>query len=242
LTATDVATAEREAEEARAAVADAEQAIKTGRRKVTASKLVEILGRRQHAELTAVEARDRAERDREDARRQALKALGAEIDAAAAGAGADIAEALADVADAAARVRSLASAHDTRLADLADAARALGARGVAPGGPREADERVALSGGGVVHATTAVIPFGESLEESIAHAVAGDLVSARAAVKPVRTLPVPRRAAAYFRGRGGLLVPVFSELNEGQRAQVMNGDLTPLTESQILAYLAGDAR
>jgi hypothetical protein len=237
---TDVATAEREAEEARAAVADAEQGIKTGRRKVSPSRLVEIVTRARHSELAAQEARGRAEREREGARRQALKALGAEIASAAAGAGVGIPEALADVADAAARVRGLASAHDTRVADLVDAAQALGARGVAPGGPREADERVALSGGGVVHATTAVIPLGKSLEEAISHAVAGDLLYAQAVVRPVKTMPVPRRADHYFRGRGGQLVPVFGDLNEHQRAQVRNGDLTPLTESQIVVYLAGD--
>ena len=109
MSATDIATAEREADDARAAVEDAEQSIRTSRRKI----LVEILGRRQHAELTAGEAHDRAERERDEARREALKALGAEIDAAAPTANAAIADVLSEVAAATGKARAAAAEWDS---------------------------------------------------------------------------------------------------------------------------------
>ena len=50
----------------------------------------------------------------------------------------------------------------------------------------------------------------------------------------------PARADYYLRGRGGLVTPIYGDMNEQQRRQVRNGDLAVLNESQIRAYLAGD--
>jgi hypothetical protein len=254
MTQTTVADAEREAEDARAAVADAEQDIKTGKRKVTASRLVAILGRRQHAELAAQEARERAERDREDARRQALKELGAEIDAAAADAGTDIADALGEVTAASARARARAAAWDARVAELIAAAQALGARGTVPGGIRRADEGVAVAKETVRHESTVLVSAGPQLGSALSYAIAGDLVSARAAVRLTQTVPLPQRSSRYFRGAGGQIIPdtgmvdrETGEIGENWLRQI-SGDprtgtpptLVELSESQVLQYLDGE--
>jgi hypothetical protein len=254
MTQTSVADAEREAEEARAAVADAEQSIKTGRRKVTASKLVEIIGRRQHAELAAQEAHLRAERDREEARRQALKALGAEIDAAAADAGTDIADALGEVDAASARARARAAAWDARVAELIAAAQDLGARGTVPGGICRVDQGVAVGRESVRHESTVLVSAGPLLGSALSYAIAGDLVSARAAVRLTQTVPLPQRASRYFRGAGGQILPdtgmvdrQTGEIGENWLRQI-SGDprtgspptLVELSESQVLRHLDGE--
>ena len=237
---TDVETAEREADNARAAVKDAEQAIRTGRRKISPGKLVDLVTKARHADLTAQAAHRAAEQERNDARVAALLELGKQVDAAAAGAGADVAEALAEAAAACARVRALAGEHDHVVAELAGAARALGARRPVPGGVRRGDQGIAVSGGTVRHAETVLVPVGPQLEAAIGHAVQGDVVSAQAAIQAVQTATTPKRADGYLRGRGGMIVPVDGPLNEHQVSQIRSGDLVELNESQTLAYLDGE--
>jgi hypothetical protein len=49
--------------------------------------------------------------------------------------------------------------------------------------------------------------------------------------------PLPQRAERYYRGRGGVIVPIDGDLTDNQAAQIRNGDLTELSESQIVAFL-----
>jgi hypothetical protein len=237
---TDTATAQREADQAHADVRSAEADIVGGRRRIGPGKLVDLVTRARHADLTAQAAHQAAERARSDARKTALIELGKQIDAAAAGAGADIAEALVDVAGACAKVRALAAAHDATVSDLMAAALGIGAHGPVPGGVRRADEGIAVGDGAVRHGTIVLQPVGPQLGPAIAHAIAGDVISAQAAIRATLTAAVPQRADRYFRGRGGMLLPIFGDLSPIQMAQVGNGDLVELSESEILRYLDGE--
>jgi hypothetical protein len=237
---TDIATAQREADQAHADVRSAEADIAGGRRRIGPGKLVDLVTRARHADLTAQAAHQAAERARSDARKTALVELGKQIDAAASGAGADIAEGLVDVAGACAKVKALAAAHDATVSDLMAAALGLGAHGPVPGGVRRGDEGIAVGDGAVRHGSTVLQPVGPQLGPAIAHAVAGDVISAQATIRATHTAAVPQRADHYYRGRGGMILPVFGDLNANQLAQVRNGDLVELSESQILAYLDGE--
>jgi hypothetical protein len=238
---TDVATADREAAEAHADVQAAEAGIAAGRRKISPGKLVDLVTKARHADLTAQAAHRAAEQGRVQARATALTELGKQVDAAAAGAGTDIAEALGEAAAACARVRTLAAEHDARVAELADAALALGARGPVPGGVRRGDQGIAVTGtGGVRHDETVLVPVAPQLEAAIAHAVLGDVVSAQAAIRAVQKAATPKRADHYLRGRGGMVVTVDGPPNEHQAAQIRTGQLVELNETEILAYLDGE--
>ena len=117
--------ADRAAAQARQAVDDAERAIAGGKR-VGLDRLTELTVRRRHADLTAQASRAQAERDREQARQEALADLGDEIDRLATDGAEGLNEALADIADAAARARRAARNWDDQLAEVARAARELG--------------------------------------------------------------------------------------------------------------------
>jgi hypothetical protein len=152
-----------------------------------------------------------------------------------------LAEALADIADAMVRAQRAARAWDAHLAEVARAARDLNCSALAPGGPREADQRVAVTRDGTVyHAENALKPVSGQMEKALEHAVDGDVVNAVASAEVSTRTRIPPRADHYVRGTGGMVVPVLGDLNEHQRAQVRTGSLTELNESQIRAYLAGD--
>ncbi|HVB45581.1 MAG TPA: hypothetical protein VNF47_23140 [Streptosporangiaceae bacterium] len=152
------------------------------------------------------------------------------------------------MAAAVAKVQALAAAHDATVSDLMTAALGLGARGLVPGGVRRGDEGIAVDAGtggrtvnGTVrHGTTVLMLVGPQLAPAIAHAVAGDIISAQAAIRATQTGAAPKRADRYFRGRGGMILPVTDDLNSFQLAQVRNGDLVELPESEILRYLDGE--
>lgn len=236
----NVTTADAQARQASAAVQDAEQGISSGRRPTSAKRLLELVTNARHADLKAQAARDQADQDRRDARKRSLEALAGEIDKTAAEKGSAIAAALKDLCEAAGRVRAAAAAHDLQVAELAKTAAALGCREPAPGGPRTADQHVAVKRDGtVVHGETWLTPAA-GLDEAIKHALAGDLVSALAEAQTTRTVPLPRPADMYIRGRGGLILPIYGEPDIYQAAALRNGSLTRLTASQVAAYLEGD--
>jgi hypothetical protein len=241
---TDVALAEREAEQARHAAETAETDLASGKRSVGFDALHRLRDKMRHADAAAAGARAKAERDREAARLGALEELGKRIDAAAASAGKEIAAALADTAEAVRRVREAVTAHDEEVAEFATAATDLGATRPAPGGPRPADAGVAVAHDGRVwHGRTLLRPISARLDEALGHALRDDAVSAIAAVQGCETAPEPRRAAHYFRSaRGGAIHAFEDPLPPVHAAQVRSGDLVPLTESEIVAFLAGELR
>jgi len=239
-TTMDPETADRAAAAARQAVVEAERAI-TGGRRVSLDKLTALVTRARHADLEATATHAQAEQAREQARQEALAALGTEIDAMAAADAEGLAEALAGIADAMSRAQRAARAWDEHLAEVARAARDLNCSGPAPGGPREADQRVAVNRDGtVLHGETTLKPVASRMETALQHALDGDVASAQAVAEVKTRTPVPARAAHYVRGPGGMVVPVQGDLNEQQRSQVRTGALVELNESQIRAYLAGD--
>jgi hypothetical protein len=198
----------------------------------------------RHANAAADGARAKAERQRQEARTAALTELGKRIDATAAEAGGELAEALAQTAAAVRLVRAAAAAWDQSVGELAGAAHDLGATSPAPGGPRPSDAGVAVTHDGRVwHGRTVLSPVMAKLDEAIGHALRGDEVSAIAAVQGHTTAPEPRRAAHYLRSARGGAVHVFEDpLPPVMAAQVRTGDLRPLSESEIVAYLAGELR
>jgi hypothetical protein len=238
---TDVALADREAEQARLAADAAESALATGRRAVSFDALHKLRDRMRHADAAAAGARVKAEGERQEARTAALTELGKRIDEAAAGGG-DLAEALAQTATAVRLVRAAAAAWDESVAELSQAARDLEATGLAPGGPRPADAGVAVSPDGRVwHGQTVLRSVGRRLDEALGHALRGDEVSAIAAAQGCETVPDPRRAVHYLRSvRGGAIHAFEEPLPPVMAAQVRSGDLRPLSESEIIAYLAGE--
>jgi hypothetical protein len=241
---TDVATAEREADEARQAASAAENDLASGRRPVGFDALHKLRDRMRHADLAASGARAKAEQQRQEARAAALGELGKRIDALAATAGADIAAALRDLAEAAGRARAGAAAWDAQVAALAATARDLGAAEPAPGGPRPADGGIAVSHDGRVwHRLTLLQPVSDQAGTALAHALAGDAVSAIAAVKAAVSTQAPARQDHYLRSTRGGAIHVFADpLPPGIAAQAASGELVPLSESEILAYLQGDLR
>lgn len=159
----DPETADRAADAAHQAVGDAERAIVGGRR-IGVDKLTALVTRARHADLEAAAVRDQAARDREQARREALSGVGGQADALAEVGAEGVAEALAELAATAQRARQAAAAWDTQLAEVGDAATALGCTDLAPGGPREADERIAVTRNGTVHNGEAVLqPIGNRI-------------------------------------------------------------------------------
>jgi hypothetical protein len=242
MSATTVENADSEAQQARAAVQQAEDGVRSGRKPASAKKLLELVTNARHAELAAQAARDQADQDRRDARERSLEGLASEIDQVAAQKGAAIAEALTDLCEAAGRVRAAAAEHDMQVAELARTAAVLGCREPAPGGPRTADARIAVRlDGSVQHAETLVVPANvRMLDQALEYALAGDLVSALAEAQTTRHVPTPARADLYVRGRGGMVLPVFGSPDVHQAAAIVNGSLTRLNESQINSYLEGD--
>ena len=183
----DPQTADREAAAARSAVDEAEQAI-AGGKKFGVDKLTALVTRARHADLTAKASRAQAEQEREQARREALTGVAAEIDALAEAGVEGLREALADVAAAAERARQAARAWDEQLTEVTGAASALSCRAPAPGGPREADELVAIRDDGTIyHGETVLKRLGSRIDAALGHALGGDVVSATAAAE------VPRR-------------------------------------------------
>ena len=230
----------RAASAAHQAVADTERAIAGGER-VGVDELTAIVTRAHHADLTAAATRDQAEKDREQGRQEALAALGTEIDTLA-GAGAEgLADALAGIAGAVGRARRAAGAWDAHLAEVARAARALGCREPAEGGPREADQRVAVTRDGTVsHGENVLKPVAGRIVEALRHAMDGDVVSAVASARVHTWTRAQVRAGHYLRGAGGMIVPVYGDLDATQLFQVKTGGLVELTESQVRAHLAGE--
>ena len=235
-----VATADREAREAQADVDSTESELASGQKKVPFARLHRIRDRARHAELTAQAARAKAEQERREAHAAALADLAAEIDAAAAQGATGLPEAIQGVAAACARVRELAAAHDAGVAALRAAAIDLGCRPPAPGGPREVDARIAVTKDGVQHDRAVLYTVSDHVRAVIERAVAGDIVSAAALVKASGVVEPPKRADHYLRGRNGQIIVLQVELSQIQRNQIKKGDLVPLTEAEIRAYLAGE--
>jgi hypothetical protein len=232
--------AEQDHAAAAAAVETAEAQIAAGGRGISFEKLHNLRDRARHATLTAQGARERTERDRVAARLAALEALGEQADSLAASDGGGIPEALQEVADAVARVRALAGEWDANVGALTTAARELGAEAAAPAGPRKTSAFVAVTGDGLTYKRTQLRPIAGKIEQILAHAVAGDVISAVAAARMVTEQPAPHRAEHYFGGSNGLIVVQDGVLNPGMEAQLRAGNLTPLTESEIQKYLAGE--
>lgn len=232
--------ADADAAAARAAVDQAEDAIASGKR-FGVDKLTALVTRSRHADLTAEAARAKAEQEREQARREALTGVAAEIDALAEAGVEGLREALADVAAAAERARQAARAWDAQLTEVDGAASALSCRAPAPGGPREADERVAIRDDGTVyHGETVLKRLGSRIDAALGHALGGDVVSATAAAEVTAKARTPERADHYVRGRGGLVVAIYGDPDVNQQAQLRTGQLVELNEREIRAYLAGD--
>jgi len=235
---TDVALAEREAEEARQAATDAESDLATGRRKISAGRLHEVLDRVRHSELTAQAARDKAEQDRQAARLGGLAEIGKQVDGLAVAAPGELPDALRAVAAACARVRELAAAHDATVAELVAAASTLRAEPMAPGGPRKTSAFVAVQGDTIVHKRTQAGPVGDRVSRALGFALGGDLDEAIAAVRTVTERPEPHRAVHHFRGPNGR-VHTFDNLTPGLQAQVLAGALVPLSETEIQRFMEG---
>jgi hypothetical protein len=237
----NVAQAERELTETAGAVTAAETQLASGGRSIGAGTLNKLRDAWRHADLTAQGARQKAERDRLAARLDGLGQIGTEVDKLAADAGgatSELADALQAVALACARVRTLATAHDGAVAALVAAANDLGAEPMAPAGPRSTSAFVAVRGTSIVHKRTQVSPVGDRVARALAQAVAGDPVSAITDADAVTQRPEARRASYHFRGGNGL-IHTFDNLTDGIQAQVRSGDLKPLTESEIIAYMEG---
>ena len=102
------------------------------------------------------------------------------------------------------------------------------------------DEQIAVVGdGSVQHGALRLVPLVPQL-------VAADDASSNLAAlgRTIRgTVPVQpaRRSDHYLRGRGGSVITVEGDLTEYQLTQVRAGDMTPLSEPQIRAYLDGES-
>jgi hypothetical protein len=236
---TETARAEQEAAEAAEAVSAAEGRLAAGGRGVTAAGLHKLRDAFRHADLAARGARERAERDRAAARLAGLEEVGVQVDALAATAVAGLADAVGEVAAACARVRELAAAHDAQVGALIEAANDLGAEPRAPGGPRKSSAFVAASPGAVLHKTAEVRQLGAGVDAVIGHAVAGRVDDALAAAQVVVDVK-PARQDHYFRGPNGAVVGLDDPIRPGMQAQIVSGDLTPLSDAEVARYLAGE--
>lgn len=127
------------------------------------------------------------------------------------------------------------------MAALRAAAIDLGCQPPTPGGPREIDAKIAVpKDSGVQHDRAVLYTVSGHVRAVIERAAAGDVVTAAALVNASGDVEPPKRADHYLRGRGGQLIALTGELSQIQRNQIQKGDLVPLTEAQIRAYLAGE--
>lgn len=236
-----VKTADDAVVQARTEVSQAEARIAGGDRGVTAEALHKLRDKFRHATLAAQGAQARAEQERQQARLDGLRQIGAEVDRFVADdATGAIRGALRDAADAIARVRELAAAHDARVADLIAAAADLDVEPMAPGGPRQTSAHVAVDLASIVHKDQRVTRVHDQVEVALGLVLRGDVEGGLAEVRPVVPLRVEERPDHLLRGRGGLLVPVHGHLNTHQLAQMRSGDLVELGQADIDRYMAGE--
>jgi hypothetical protein len=235
----DVVRTEREAAEAKAAVAAAEERLASGGRGVSAGALHKLRDAFRHADLAARGTRERAERERAAARLDGLEEVGVQVDALAATAIAGLDDAVAEVAAACAKVRELVAGHDQQVAGLIEAANDLGVEPRAPGGPRKSSAFLAAGPGTIQHKTAEVRQLGPGVEAVIGHAVAGHVDDAIAAAQVVADVR-PTRADHYFRGLNGAIIGLDDPIGQGMRAQIQSGDLVELTSAEVARFLAGE--
>lgn len=236
----DVTEANQDAVAADQAVQAAESQLSDGRRGVTSAALHKLRDTARHARLTADGLRARAQRDQEAARLAGLEQVGAEVDSLAASGLQELPGALRDVAAAVAAVRVMAQGWDVSVAELLAAATDLDVQPSAPAGPRKSSAFLAVKGDTIQHKLTEVRPIGSRLSRVLEHAMAGDINEALAAAGIVAELPSPRRLDHYVFGPAGQVLSFSDPMPPGVEFQVRNGELRPLTEPQIRAYLAGE--
>lgn len=237
---TDVQDAQADAAAAKNAVDEAEADLRSGRRSISADLLHKITDAWRHADLTAQNARQKAEQDRREARLSGLAAIGDKVDELAR---AEHAEQLADALRAAAaacqQVRALATAYDADVAALVATATGLGAEPAAPGGPRSTSAHVAVKGASIVHKRVTVSPLGARIRAALVCAVNGDLGAAVAELQTVTRAADPRRPDHLLRNPAGVLFPIHAPLSDAMSSQVRTGNLTMLTEHEIDLYMSG---
>lgn len=225
----------------------AEADIASGSRSITAAALHKLRDAWRHADLAAKGERARAEQVRAQARLDGLAAVGAEVDKLAES---DETTALADairaVAATCARVRQLVKAHDAAVAELAEAARDLGAEPIAPGGPRRTSARVGVIGGrgkgdSMAHERIVVSPVGDHLRAALEHALGGDPDRAVAEIQPVTVRPERKRPDHLIRNRrSGNIIAMTAELNAEMLAQIRSGDIEELFGHDVDLYMEGE--
>ena len=186
-------------------------------------------------------ARQREEREREDARRAALEQLGTEVDGfyAEAAASTALADAARSVTESVAALRAAVAAHNGRVRGYEGRAAALGTR---PGvrGPRPEDAYVG-HGGGIRHRHLAVREVGANeLSYAVSHAVAGDLDKAVAELRTTHDhSPRPPRQA--WRDKHGILgvIPVYGGgLPSDMASMIGEGRLVKLSDEEVATWWA----
>lgn len=236
---TTPADAQAAADQAAAAVTDAENKIASGRRGVSADMLNKLRDAHRHAQLTLKGAQQKAAQQQAEARTAGLTEIGTAVDQIAAeGLGQDLPGALQELAGAAAKVRRLAAAHDADVAQLIAAANDLQVEPKAPGGPRASSAGVAVHQGGILHGRTHLLPVGANIERAIADAVAGDPERGASQVRHTATEPEPRRPRHLIRTDNG--VHALDNLPSVLAAQLRSGQAQELTDTEADRYMAGE--
>jgi hypothetical protein len=230
-----------EAEAARAEVDEAETALVSGKRNVSADALHKLRDAWRHADLRAQSEKAKAERAQVTARLKGLEEIGTQADRLADGPGIrEMTEALEAVSSACRRVCDLAAQHDADVAALVAAAIDLGAEPMAPGGPRKTSAHVAVDGDTIAHGRTVLRPVSGQVLAALGRAQIGAPSDAAAMLHAVETLREPKRPDHLLRGRGGVVLTVFGEPDVQMYRQIQSGDLESLPGSAIDAYMEGE--
>lgn len=222
-------------------VARAEARLASGDRGVTAEALHKLRDKFRHASLAADGAQARAEQERQAARLEGLGQVGVEVDRLVSDDTAGgIRQAMRDAAAAVSRVRQLAAAHDSQVADLRAAAADLDVEPMAPGGPRRTSAHVAIDRESIAYKDQRVTTVARQVEQALGLVLAGDVEAAVAEVRPVVPVRPVDRPDRLLRGRGGALVPLYRDPNTHQLALLRSGDLVELGQRDIDLYMAGE--
>jgi vacuolar-type H+-ATPase subunit E/Vma4 len=226
---------------AKKAVDEAEADLVSGKRSVSADVLHKLQDAWRHADLSAQGTRQKAERERREARLTGLTAVGDQVDELARGDNAErLMDALRAAAAACARVGAIAASHDADVAALVAVASDLGAEPAAPGGPRSTSAYIAVKGTAIVHKGVTVSPIGDRIRAALGWAIGGNLRMAAAEVQTVTRTRDPQRPDHLLRNPAGMLFPIHGPLNDGMSSQVRTGSLAKLSEHEIDLYMKGE--
>jgi hypothetical protein len=245
--------AEQELRESLNLVTAIEEQVSTGDESVTSEDLSSKHSLGRFAQLRVQALRTKVERLRGDAHRKMCAQVADQVQQLADESGPGLAAALRAAQDAVRAFVALAEARNTKLADLYDEARQLVPEFTGPGseirGPSASHARLGWQAKAVVLGRRKLLPLdaGIWLGAGLADVARDFPGGLNVAPRHDRRDPVEELAKvdaekplqpgfSYFRGPNGLVIGMNRALSDNERR-----NLTPLTDAETVAHLAGGA-